>query len=101
VWEEFGAYPSVSLEGLGVPDLNATAVGDRWHFCYLAENWDMYLSVGDGSEAGTFRAIHSDYEDDFADIPCAELVPAAAGEAVIREWFLHKRLSDAIRWCGV
>ncbi len=95
VWEAFGVYPSVSLEGLGEPDLNATAVGDRWHFWYLADNGHVYLtSAGDESEAGTFRAIHNDFED----VPNAELVPGASGEAVIREWFLHKRLSDAIRW---
>ncbi len=95
VWEAFGAYPSVSLEGLREPDLNATAVGDRWHFWYLADHGDVYLtSAGDESEAGTFRAIHNDFED----VPNAELVPGAAGEAVIREWFLHKRLSDAIQW---
>jgi hypothetical protein len=95
VWEEFGAYPSVSLEGLSEPDLSAAAVGDRWHFWYLAGNGAVYLrSVGDESAAGTTRMILNDFEE----IPNAELVPATAGEAVIREWFDHKRLSPAIRW---
>jgi hypothetical protein len=95
VREEFGAYPSVSLEGLGDPDLSAAAVGDRWHFWYLAEDGGVYLrSVGDETEAGTIRMIFNDFED----IPAAELVPAAAGEAVIREWFEHRQLSDAIEW---
>jgi hypothetical protein len=95
VCEEFGAYPSVSLQGLADPDLSAAAVGDRWHFWYLAENGGVYRrSVGDESEAGSTRMILNDFED----IPNAELVPAAAGEAVIREWFEHKRLSKAIGW---
>jgi hypothetical protein len=92
----FGVHTAVSLEGWGDPDLSATAVGDRWHFWYLAEDGAASLrSVGDESAEGTTEIIFSD----FYDIPNRELVPAAAGETVIREWFEHKRLSDAIEWC--
>jgi hypothetical protein len=95
VFEEFGAYPAVSLEGLGDPDLYSTAVGDRWHFWHLAEGGDVSLrSVGDESAAGVTRVIFCDFEE----VPNAELVPGPAGEAVVREWFAGKRLSDAVRW---
>ena len=61
----------------------------------LAENGDLYLrNVGDESESGTVQMILNDLEK----IPKAELVPAAAGVVVIREWFERKRLSDAIKW---
>jgi hypothetical protein len=90
----FGVYTAVSLEG-GDPDLSATAIDDRWHFWYLAEDGAMSLrSVGDESAERTTRIIFSD----FYYIPNAELVPAAVGEAIIREWVERKRLSDAIRW---
>ena len=72
VWEEFGAYPAVSLEGLGDPDLYATAVEDRWHFWYLAEGGDVSLrSVGDELAEGASRVIFCDFKD----VPNAELLP--------------------------
>jgi hypothetical protein len=63
----------------------------------LAEDGAASLaSVGDESSESTTRIIFSD----FRDIPDAELVPAAVAEVAIREWFEHKRLSDAVRWAA-
>lgn len=95
VWDEFGVYPAVSLEGLGDPDLVATAVGDRWHFWYLAEEGNVSLrSVGDESAVGECQIILTDIEL----VPNAELVPQEVGEVVLREWFERKRLADVVRW---
>jgi hypothetical protein len=94
-WDRFGVYTAVSLERWGDPDLSVTAVGDRWHFWYLAEDGaSSFRSVGDESAEGITEIIFSD----FYDIPNAELVPARVAEVVIREWFEHKRLSDVIQW---
>lgn len=93
--DKFGVHTAVSLEKWGDPDLSVTALGDRWHFWYLAEEGAAsFRSLGDESAEGTTEIIFSD----FYDIPNAELVPAEVAEIVIREWFDHKRLSDAIRW---
>jgi hypothetical protein len=92
-----GYWVAVSLEGLEEPALYATAAGDRWHFWYLADGGAASLrSVGDEAAGGTTPVIFSEFDQ----VPDAELVPGPAGEQVLREWFDHKRLSDAIRWRG-
>ena len=95
VWEQFGVWVAVSLEGLGDPSLDAILVGDRWHFWYLAEDGDVSLvSVGDESEPGETPVIFNDFDR----LLNAELVSDVIGEAVVREWYDGKRLSDKVRW---
>ena len=93
--DRFGVYTAVSLERWGDPDLWVTAVGERWHFWYLAEDGaSSFRSVGDESAEGSTEIIFTD----ISDIPNAELVSVAVAEVVIREWFEHQRLSNVIRW---
>jgi hypothetical protein len=90
-----GYWVAVSLEGLEDPALYVAAVEDRWHFWYLADGGNVSLrSSGDEGAEATFPVIFSEFDD----VPDTELVSSAAGEQVVREWFEHKRLSDAIRW---
>lgn len=95
VWEEFGLWVAVTMEGLSDPSLDATIVEDRWHFWYLAEEGDVSLvSVGEAQEPGETPVIFSDFDR----IQNAELVPDDVGEVVVREWYENKALSDKIRW---
>ena len=95
VWEEFGLRVSISLEGLADPTLLVTLVGDRWHFWYINDGEGVSLrSTGDKAAKGRTRVLFSDFDQ----VPNSELVPGPLGERVLREWFEHKRPSDAIEW---